>query len=319
MPPGGEPGDAWERMSFLAAPGRVADWRMALLFDSAAEAGILEDLPATATDLAERRGLDVRAVRVVLEALATWQVVLCDGGRFSMGPAAPDAEEGAVLRHHARSIRHWAERVPERLAVTRPVGAPPRRSPLGRWLDALAVNARRSAPGAVDECLQRFPNARNVLDLGGGHGQYALEFARRGLEATMQDRPQVIELARQDGTLEPAGIRLHAGDFFETLPSGPFDLVFCAGVTYTYDGERNQALFTRVRPVIASRGALAIHTFLRGQNPRAAIFAVQMLGVAGGDTHGEEEYRQWLSSAGYGGIDVVRLQRPPESMLFATN
>ena len=309
--------DVWEELSFLAAPDRVGDWRMALLFDAAAEAGVLDDLPATADEVARRRGADARAVRVVLEALAAWDVVMVEGDRFSQGHRAPDADEGAVLRHHARSIRMWTERLPERLGASEQAGPSPRRWGLELWLAGLAVNARLSAPGAVDECLRRVPGARRVLDLGGGHGEYALEFARRGLHATMQDRPEVIELARRQGRLEGAGIDLHAGDFFDTLAPGPFDVVFCAGVSYTYDRARNQELFRRTARLIAPDGALAVHTFLRGRDPRAAVFAVQMLGAAGGDTHGEAEYGQWLSEAGYRSVDVVHLARPPESIVFA--
>ena len=309
--------DVWEDLSFLAAPDRVGDWRMALLFDAAAEAGVLDDLPATAAEVARRRGVDSGAVRVVLEALAAWDVVVADGDRFSPGPRAPDAQEGAVLRHHARSIRLWTERLPQRLGTPEQTGPSPRRWGLEPWLDGLAVNARLSAPGAVEECLRRAAGARTVLDLGGGHGEYALEFARRGLDATMQDRPEVVDLARRRGRLEAAGIGLHAGDFFETLPPGPFDIVFCAGVSYTYDGARNHELFRRVAGVIGPGGTLAVHTFLRGRDPRAAVFAVQILGAAGGDTHGEGEYRQWLSEAGYRSVDVVHLARPPESIVFA--
>ncbi len=309
-----EPRDVWEELSFLAAPDRVTDWRMVLLYDAAAEAGVFDDLPATPHELAERRAVDPRGVRIVLEALASWGIVVADGDRFLVGSRLADVEEAVVVRHHARSIRLWSERVPARLGTS---GKAESRWGLGLWLDGLAVNAGQSAPGAVEACLRQVPSARTVLDLGGGHGVYALEFAGRGLEVTMQDRPEVIELARRRGRLEGAGVTLYAGDFFDTLPPRLFDIVFCAGVSYTYDGERNQALFQRLRPLIAPAGRLAIHTFLRGRDARAALFAVQMLGAAGGDTHGEEEYRRWLTDAGYRSLAVVHLPRAPESIVFA--
>ena len=99
--------DVWEELSFLAAPDRVGDWRMVLLYDVVAEAGMLQHLPATADELEGTRGLDVNAVRVVLEALAAWAIVTADGEHFAPGPRAPDAEEAAVLRHHSRSMRLW--------------------------------------------------------------------------------------------------------------------------------------------------------------------------------------------------------------------
>ncbi len=134
----------------------------------------------------------------------------------------------------------------------------------------------------------------------------------------MQDKPEVVDLARGRGRLAAAGVDLHAGDFFHTLPHRTFALVFCAGVSYTLDGSRNPELFGRVTGAIAPGGVLAVHTFLRGQDPRAAIFAVQMSGVAGGDTHSEADYRSWLADAGYRSVEVLRLPRPPESLVLAT-
>jgi cyclopropane fatty-acyl-phospholipid synthase-like methyltransferase len=134
----------------------------------------------------------------------------------------------------------------------------------------------------------------------------------------MQDRPEVIEMARRVGTLEEAGVELFAGDFFEALPGTTFDLVLCAGVVYTMGAARNLELFRRVKPMVAPDGALALHTFLRRSDDLAALFAVQMLGATGGDTHGEGDLRHWLSQAGYGSVEVHRLDRRPESLVFAT-
>ena len=313
-----DPGDVWDRLSFLAPPSRVHDWRMVLLFDVAAETGVLEALPGSPEDVAVTLGLDEQGVRIVLEALVVWGVVASQAGRFELTPRFADADEASVLRHHARSIRLWSQRLEDRVrGLDR--GEHDDRQQLELWLRALAVNARASAPGAADACLARLPAARRVLDLGGGHGEYALEFARRGLEATVQDRADVIDVARRDERLARAGVRLFAGDFFEVLADGPFDLVFCAGVAYTYDEEHNLELFGRLRPLIADGGMLAVHTFLRGRHPLAAIFAVQMLRVArGGDTHSQDDYRRWLRRAGYGHVNVVHLGRPPESLLLAT-
>ncbi|MDP9420765.1 MAG: methyltransferase domain-containing protein, partial [Actinomycetota bacterium] len=159
---------------------------------------------------------------------------------------------------------------------------------------------------------------RRALDLGGGHGEYALELARRGLRTTMQDRPEVVDLARRRGRLAAAGVELFAGDFFESIPPGPFDVVLCAGVVYTYGPGANRQLFRRVRPVVAPAGALAVHTFLGGRHPLAAVFAVQMLAARPeGDTHREEHYREWLAEAGYRSVEVVELERPPEAVVLA--
>ncbi len=187
------------------------------------------------------------------------------------------------------------------------------------FLDALAATARKAAPGVVDVVLARFPNARTVVDLGGGHGEYSLEFARRGLAVVLQDLPPMVEVVARRGVLAEAGVELFAGDFFETVPEGPFDLAFCAGITHTFDGARNLALYTRLRSVVAATGGIAIVTFLRHRHSLADVFAVQMLANAnGGDTHGEDEYRKWLGEAGFTpDPTVIDLDGRPQSVLFA--
>lgn len=306
--------------SFLAPPDASADWRMLLVYDAAAGAGLLDELPGTAEEVAARRRLDARAVRVACDVLAEWGIVERGAhGRYTLGPDAPDDDLAALHRHHARSIKLWAAGLDDRLR-----GAPPpqREPPSGEqrdlWYTALATFARPAADAVVEACLRRFPAAARMLDLGGGHGEHAQAFARRGLAATLQDREPAIERARRRG-LEHTGVELFAGDFFDTLAPGPFDVVFCAAVTDTFDAEHNKALYRQARSVLAPDGGVAVLAFVHGRNPAVAPFAVQMLSVAsGGDTHGEDAYRSWLEAAGFGGVDVVDLGDHPQSLVFAT-
>jgi len=307
-------------LSFLAPPGDVADWRMTVLFDAVAASGTLSALPGTAEDLATRLGLDAHSLRVALDALSAWEVVQRHpDGTYTSGPAAPSEEAALTLRHHARAIRAWSTSLSDRLHGTAPqirAGIPDPEL----FIDALAVNARKAAPGVVDLCLGRFPDARSVVDLGGAHGEYSLEFARRGLKVTMQDTPTMIDIVAARGRLSDAGIELFPGNFFETVPQGPFDLAFCCGITHTFDGEHNLALYQRLRPAVAAGGGIAVVTFLRGRHRLGDVFAVQMLANGnGGDSHSEEEYRNWLSAAGFGVDDEpVDMADRPQSLLFAT-
>ncbi|MFP5318500.1 MAG: class I SAM-dependent DNA methyltransferase [Acidimicrobiia bacterium] len=287
----------------------------------AGAAGVFEELPGTAPAVARRLGLDANGVRVVLDGLAALGVVeRRDDGAYAAGPGTPDTGALATIRHHARSLRRWAMTVDHRMRGELggdPIGMADPES----FHDSLAASARKSAPEVVDACLARFPEATTVLDLGGLHGEYSLEFTRRGLEATMQDRPRMVEVARKRGRLEGAGVELFEGDFFETVPDGPFDLAFCSGITHTFGAEGNLALFANVRKVLAPGGGVAVVTFVRNRNPVASLFAVQMLlNENGGDTHTEAEYREWLAAAGFtvddGVVDLV--DASGRSVLFAT-
>lgn len=310
---------AWDELSFLVPPGEALDWRMVVLCDAAASCGVLAGLPATPRAVAARLDLDDHAVRVVLEALAQWRVVEEVEGTYALGPAAPASPDAtAVIRHHAAAVRNWAGQVEPSLRGGAQPRSPGDQRGMGIMLAALDVNGRESAPGAVDACLERLPGARRALDLGGGHGQYALELARRGLDVTLQDQAPAVEWTEQRGELARAGVTRFTGDFFETFPDGVFDAVFCAGVVYTYGPDAVLELYRRVRAAIAPGGALAVHTFVRGDAPLAPIFAVQMLGSRrGGDTHDLDEHRRWLGRAGYATVEPVRLARRPEHLIMA--
>lgn len=307
-------------LTFLAAPGEVADWRMILLCDVAASTGVLDALPATAEAVAARLALEPQAVRAVLDALTAWGIVSKGADEmYANGAGAPTGDAAATIGHHARALRRWAG-LDHRLRG-QPGGD--RVGPVEpeSFHDALAVTARQAAPHVVDVCLGRFPDAQSVLDLGGLHGEYSLEFTRRGLRATMQDQPAMIDVARRRGRLQSAGVELFEGSFFETVPDGPYDLAFCSGITHTFDGARNLVLYRNLRRIVAPGGGVAIVTFLRGRNPLTALFAIQMLlNDNGGDTHTEADYRAWLGEAGFtaDGTIIDLPGRGARSVLFAT-
>lgn len=317
----GDPDRSCADLSFLAAPEALADWRMVLAYEAAAHAGVLAALPGTVTEVAARCDVDEGALGIVLGQLAAWGIVANDDhGRCALGAGAPAWPHDAMLVHHAALIRRWAAllgpRLRDRTATSDEVPARLIATDLG--LDLLAVSARRVTRSVVDVCLRRFPDARRVLDLGGGHGEQSLEFAQRGLRVTMQDRPEVIEIGHRRGRLRGAGVELFAGDFFTTLPPGPFDLVVCGLTTSMFDGPGNRDLYRRLRPIIAPGGGLAIVSYLRGRDRVATSFAVQMLVMTeGGDAHGEDDYRRWLAEAGYGPLQVHELDDPPQTIVLA--
>lgn len=308
-------------LSFLAPSSQLADWRFVLAYEAASEAGALDAIPASLDQVATRCALDPDGLRPVLGVLAAWHVLEVDGaGVYAAGPKLPSTLDDAILRRHGSTIRRWSAMLAPRLR-DRPAEPAPAEIPVMAGTtepNLLAINARRLTREIVDACLDGTPRVRRALDLGGGHGEHALELTRRGVSTVLQDLPPVLAAADADGRLSTAGIDLFDGDLRTTLPEGPFDLVLCSTVTNMFDPAVNADLFRRLRAVLAPEGTLAIVSYLRGRDEVAAVFGLQMLAwTDGGDAHSLDDYRRWLDDAGLRITSVQEFVEPSQTMVLA--
>lgn len=300
------------RPTALAPPGSVIDWRLAVAVNAANQVDLWSELPATVDQIAEAKDLVPESIRSVAELLSVWGLVTLDeSGVMSLGPRELSDDERLAVGNHGVWIHRWSSMIvprmkdraaPEPETLCRPGTRP--------GLQALAKASAKSIVPVVEKCLKAAPEARRVLDLGGGHGEYSLEFARRGLSVTMQDLPQVIELAQEDDRF--ADIDLFAASVFDDIAPGPFDLVLCSTMTNMFSVEQNQHILRDVRSVVADGGCVAINSYMRDRHATGAIFGVQMLvATESGDAHGSDDYLRWLDEAGFGHCAVEDVVDPP--------
>jgi predicted O-methyltransferase YrrM len=153
-----------------------------------------------------------------------------------------------------------------------------------------------------------------VLDVGGGSGAYAMEFARAkpGLRAVVFDLPNVLRLTA--GYLKRAGladrVALVAGDYDRDDLGSGFDLAFLSAIIHSNSPDGNRALIQRGVAALNPTGHLVIQDFIvdeaRTGPPFGVLFALNMLvGTAAGDTYTESEAMQWMAEAGL--ARVVRM------------
>jgi len=228
-------------------PEGLNEWRdaaeLALVAAVVVETGLLQGLAAGAADaptLAERLGLDARAVRIVLAVLAEMGAV--EGTADGAYTLTPDGRELLVdptsPRYMGGGLALWLEnvraltRLGEALRTGRPVvprGAAPTEEGIARFMAGMAARPREQVEGGVALALARAPAAPRVLDVGGGPGLYAREFLRQGAaRVTLFDLPNTIDyVAEAYGLRDVEGLDLARGDFLtDPLPQGPFDVVF---------------------------------------------------------------------------------------------
>lgn len=286
----------------------------------ATDTGVFEalgDAPASPTEVASRTGLDERAVGILLAMLAEEGLLVReDEERYRPTEECrrelcrPDGADfvGGGLPHWLESLRDWT-RLGRVLRTGEPLSSGEERDEedIERFMAAMAAAPDQRVRRIVRACLDRHPDARTVLDLGGGPGHMARAFVEEGLEATLLDTPETVDVVEREYGLDGVeGLTLERGDFLEDpLPSGPFDIVLLSNILHIYGPEQNRAVLRKVGEVTAPGGVAAVGEFVRGESGRAARFAVLMLmKTESGDTYTKEELTEWLQAAGFQEVRV---------------
>ena len=163
----------------------------------------------------------------------------------------------------------------------------------------------------------------HILDLACGPATYAITFlqAHPQMKATLFDKPEVIEIAREQVANAGLSERVDtiAGDCItDTLGSG-YDLVFMSNIIHSFSAEENASLVKRAYDALLPGGAILIKDFIM-KNDRSGpafglIFALHMLvHTPGGDTYTHEEIKGWTDKAGFLEGKIVSLT--PQTRLW---
>jgi predicted O-methyltransferase YrrM len=275
--------------------------------------------PLTAEQIAERIGGNRRSLTIVLDAVAAMGLLVKREGAYQTEPSAArllSADSPVsilpIIQHNIDLWERWG-RLTEKIAAQEKPGWS-----MKAFIGAMHAIARPLAERIVT--LVDPGQARRLIDVGGGSGSYTLAFltAAPGMRATIFDRPEVIEMARE--RVAAAGMRervtLVPGDFDQDpLPAG-HDLAFVSAIIHQNSPAENKALFRKVFASLEPGGRIVVRDHVLSPDrtePRSgALFAVNMLvGTEGGNSYTEAEIRDGLTEAGF---VRVRLIHPDERM-----
>jgi len=289
-----------------------------LLVTGAVRSGIVDALagagPHSPEEVAGAAGADLRACRVMLGALVEQGIVEREGqeyrlsalGRSHLVDAGPELERYKLL-HQVNKMRGWLE-LPEVVRSGRPLPRDPARADLRSFAFAMGERDPELIDETIENCLRFVGTIRSMLDVGGAVGHLARAFALRGVQATLLDREDVMPLAREFLGADADKVTLVSGDFTKALPPGPFDLAFLGNICHIYGPVTNARVFEEVHAVLSSGGVIAVQDQVLGRSPRGAMFAVNMLqATEEGGVWSEQEFRDWLTVAGFGEVEVVDL------------
>ena len=288
-------------------------YQRSMVLFAALDLGVFSALaegPADAARLARRLSADVRRLSILMNALAgvgllkkrgtTYQNSEIAGRFLADGPLS----KASILLHH---LDGW----PEWMALAGKIRAGRKAGGKGKgyqenFIRGMEDNARERSVLVA----KRFPlrEGERVLDLGGGPGTYAVEWAKRypGARVTLFDIPETLSVTRK--ILKEKGasrlVALREGDFLRDPIGGPYDFVWISQILHAYSEKDCLFLLRKVRKAVARGGRVAVQEFLLEKGgtfpPGPAFFSVHMVAVTeGGKAYTADEIAAMFKTAGY--------------------
>lgn len=283
---------------------------------------LLTPKPLTANAAAEAIGADLRSITILLDALCALGFVVKTNGTYQTEPSvAPLLSSNShtsllpMILHMGSVWQNWSsitdivkgKTVPD---LEKGIMA---KDHLEAFIGAMHVVAFKAAPAVVAAIDPA--GASRLLDVGGGSGAYVLAFldAYPSLQATLFDRPPVIEMARvrvHDAAMTDR-VTFVPGNFYkDELPEG-HDLALLSAIIHQNSSEENEALYRKIHQALDTGGRIVIRDHVMSpdhtQPLEGALFAVNMLaGTKGGGTYTFEEIEAGLAAAGFSRIRQIQ-------------
>ncbi len=295
---------------------------------------ILNRTSLTVQEISDKLHTDIRATTILLDALAAMGLLVKSNESYQCAPLlAPylsndDPNSIMPMILHASHLWHRWSHLTEIVRGETKSDTAKGPSFSGDEMKAFigAMHAV-SAPHAGEVIRGINPDrSKALLDLGGASGTYTIAFLKKspGMKATLFDKPEVIEMARE--RLEKEGmlnrVSLVGGDYLrDEIPQG-HDLAFLSAIIHSNSPEQNLNLYKKVFRSLIPGGRIIIRDHVmesdRIHSQEGAIFAVNMLvATEGGRTYAFDEIRTGLSQAGFNNIRLLKKSERMDAIVEA--
>jgi len=290
---------------------------------AAVEVGVVEALPATEREVAQRCGLEVDGALRLLRALGELGITARSNGQWSL------TARGALLRSdHPLTLadaaveyagpftalwRGLADAVRQNSAWTAPdifgdlSRNDTRRTGHHRMLQSYARHDYAAIGGALS-----LRGDEHVLDAGGGLGVVAQSIvgAYPSVEVTVLERPEVVAMATPC-----ARVHWHSRSLFEPWAIQA-DAVVLSRVLHDWDDSNALEILEHARATLPRGGRLYIVEMLLSEGQVAgALCDLHLLMATGGRERTLAHFERLLSAAGFEFAEVRRLPTLPSILV----
>jgi ubiquinone/menaquinone biosynthesis C-methylase UbiE len=290
------------------------------------------DVALSCDEVADLARTDNRATEMLLDALAALQLLkktdFCySNTSFATTHLCSQSPQymGHIILHHHHILDGWAQ-----LDTVVRNGKPAQKRSYGEETErqSFIMGMFNLAMGIAPELAKQIDlrNRKNLLDLGGGPGTYAIHFCRTypTLKATVLDRPTTRPFAEK--TIKSFGLEKRigfiAGDFTtDQISGGPYDAAWLSHILHSNSSEDCYTIIEKVVKEMSPGGIILIHDFIledsRDTPEFAALFSLNMLiNNPRGRSYSESEIRAMLKAAGIKAIERHGYRGPNDSAIL---
>lgn len=278
--------------------------------------------PLTAEQLAEKTGASSRSLRIVLNALASIELLRKDSaGKYSLTPESATflvttkpSFQGGIFKHlTTQLIPKWLQ-LTEIVRSGKPATAVNDEDAGGaeffaNFVEDIFPMSYSAAQSLADELrLASATKPIKVLDLASGSGVWGIALAQKSpqVRVTAVDWPKVLPVTKRIAQKHGVADRFDyiEGDINTVSLGSGYGVATLGHILHSEGEARSRSLLKRTFDALAPGGTIAIAEFLanddRSGPPNAMIFAVNMLvNTERGDTFTFPEISAWLKEAGF--------------------
>lgn len=314
-------------------------WATSIL-GAAAQHGVftaLEGEPANTETVAKKTGISMRGAQALLDGLTGLGFLSLSNGLYQNSADASaflvkgrPSYLGGMAEVFLQDFPTW-QNLPEAAKTGEPSArntADVADNPFWHVLvPAIAALSFPVAQLAAERLGVANAGAVSWLDVGGGSGVWSAVWLGANKQAAgyQLDWPSVNKIGR--GFVGTFGVadRFHTidGDFHTTdFGTQKYDFAIYAHIAHQESPAENTAMFRKFRKALKPGGTLVVNDFVlnddRTGHPFALLFASQMLVVTkNGFTYRKEDYRQWLTEAGFKSVEILPTPTP-STLVFAS-